>query len=66
MGFAAARAGQLAAFRRGLVDAARGARAALATRQPLAPTTRTRLAEIRRHKPGLIARARRHVRERLI
>jgi GT2 family glycosyltransferase len=66
MGFAAARAGQLAAFRRGLVDAVRGARAALATRHPLAPATRTRLAEIRRHKPGLVARARRHVRERLI
>lgn len=66
MGFAATRAGQLGAFRRGLIDAARGARAALATRRPLAPATRARLAEIRRLKPNLLARARRHLREQLI
>jgi GT2 family glycosyltransferase len=66
VGFAAARAGELAAFRRGLVDAVRGARAALVTRRPLASATRARLAEIRRLRPGLVARARRHLRERLI
>jgi GT2 family glycosyltransferase len=66
MGFASARAGELGAYRRGVVDAARGAGAALATRRVLAPRTRARLREIRRLKPGLIARARRHVRERLI
>jgi GT2 family glycosyltransferase len=66
MGFASARAGQLAAYRRGLVDAVRGAPAALATRRPLAHATRARLADIRRLKPGLLARARRHLREQLI
>ena len=66
MGFASARAGELGAYRRGVVDAARGAGAALATRRVLTPRTRARLREIRRLKPGLIARARRHVRERLI
>jgi GT2 family glycosyltransferase len=66
VGFAAARAGQLAAFRRGLADALRGAPAALATRHPLRHATRRRLSHIRRLKPGLVARARRHLRERLI
>jgi GT2 family glycosyltransferase len=66
MGFASARAGQLAAYRRGLVDAVRGAPAALATRRPLTHATRARLAQIRRLKPGLLARARRHFREQLI
>jgi hypothetical protein len=32
----------------------------------LSPATRRRLAEIRRLRPGLIARARRHIREPLI
>jgi GT2 family glycosyltransferase len=66
MGFASARAGQLGAYRRGVADAVRGAGAALATRRVLARTTRARLAEIRRLKPGPIARVRRHVSERLI
>jgi GT2 family glycosyltransferase len=66
MGFASARAGELSAYRRGLVDAARGAGAALATRRVLRPPARARLRELRRLKPGLIARARRHLRERLI
>jgi GT2 family glycosyltransferase len=66
MGFASARAGQFAAYRRGLLDAVRGAPAALATRRPLAHDTRARLARIRSLKPGLIARARRHLREQLI
>ena len=66
MGFASARAGQLGAYRRGLVDAVRGAPAALATRRPLTRPTRRRLAQIRSLKPGLLASARRHLRERLI
>jgi hypothetical protein len=66
MGFAAARAGQLGAYRRGVADAVRGARRALATRRALAPATRARLAHLRRLRPGVIARARRHIRERLI
>jgi GT2 family glycosyltransferase len=66
MGFASARAGELGAFRRALVDAARGARAALATRRPLSRETQARLRELRRLKPGLLARALRHARERLI
>ena len=66
MGFASARAGELAAYRRGIVDAVRGARAALATRHAIHPTTRQRLRTIRRLRPGFIARVRRHVRENLI
>jgi GT2 family glycosyltransferase len=66
MGFASARAGELRAYRRGVTDAVRGTRAALATRRVLSRTTRTRLAEIRRLKPGLLALVRRHIRERLI
>jgi len=66
MGFAAARAGELGAYRRGLVDAVRGAPAALRTRRVLSPVTRARLVEIRRLQPGLVARARRHLCERLI
>jgi GT2 family glycosyltransferase len=66
MGFAAARAGELAAYRRALVDAVRGARAARATRVPLSPDAYARLRSIRALKPGLLARIRRHARERLI
>lgn len=66
MGFAAARAGELAAYRRGLVDAVRGAGRALATRQPLSRITARRLRRIRALKPGIAARVARHVRERLI
>jgi hypothetical protein len=66
MGFAAARAGELRAFGRALVDAVRGAPAAWRTRHVLSPSTRARLAQLRRLEPGLVARARRHLRERLI
>ena len=66
MGFASARAGELTAYRRGIVDALRGARAALATRHAITPTTRRRLRDIRRLRPGFIARVRRHVGENLI
>lgn len=66
MGFASVRAGELAAYRRGVTDALRGAPAALATRRVLSRSTRTHLAELRRLRPGLLARARRHLRERLI
>jgi GT2 family glycosyltransferase len=66
MGFAALRAGELGAYRRGLVDAARGARAALATRSPLSPATYARLDAIRSLRPSVLARIRRHTREQLI
>jgi GT2 family glycosyltransferase len=66
MGFAATRAGELAAYRRGLADALRGARPALASRRPLSPATARRLCRIRALKPGVLARIARHVRERLI
>jgi len=66
MGFAALRAGELGAFRRAIVDAARGARHALDTRVPLSPGGYARLAAIRGFKPSLSARVIRHLRERLI
>ena len=66
MGFAAARAGELSTYRRALLDAARGARGALATRRPIAPATRARRRAIRALRPGLLARALRHLREPLI
>jgi GT2 family glycosyltransferase len=66
MGFASARAGELAAYRRGIGDAIRGARAARATRRPISRTTRKRLAALHRFKPGFVARVRRHIREQLI
>lgn len=66
MGFSAARAGELGAFRRGLLDGVRGARAALATRRPLTRGTYRRLRGLRTLRPGVVARIRRHVRERLI
>ena len=66
MGFASARAGHLAAYRRGITDAVKGARAALASRQPISRATRRRLGGIHRFKPGVLARIRRHVREPLI
>jgi hypothetical protein len=66
MGFASARAGELGAYRRGILDAVRGARAAVATRHVLSRETRARLAEIRRLKPGVLARVRRHLKEQLI
>ncbi len=66
MGFASARAGQLAAYRRGILDAVRGARAALATRRQLSRATRARLRDIRALRPSPLARIRRHLREPLI
>jgi GT2 family glycosyltransferase len=66
MGFAAARAGEVGAYRRALVDAVRGASTARATAAPLSPRAYARLREIRALKPGLLARALRHARERLI
>jgi GT2 family glycosyltransferase len=66
MALASARAGQLAAYRRALRDAVRGARAALATRRPLSRETYARLAAIRALKPGPVRLAVRHLRERLI
>ncbi len=66
MGFAAVRAGEIRAYARGIRDAVRGARAALATRAPLSAHAAARWREIRALKPGLVARAVRHVREQLI
>ncbi|MBI2216271.1 MAG: glycosyltransferase family 2 protein [Candidatus Rokubacteria bacterium] len=66
MAFAAARAGEIRAWARGVRDAVRGAPVALASRQPLPPSASARLAAIRALKPGVLARVRRHVRERLI
>jgi GT2 family glycosyltransferase len=66
MGFAATRAGQLGAWRRGVIDAVRGAPRALATRQAISKTTARRLQVVRALKPSIVARAARHLRERLI
>jgi GT2 family glycosyltransferase len=66
MAFTAARAGHLGAYLRGVGDGIIGARRALATRKPLTPPAWRRLRRIRALKPGVVARARRHVRERLI
>jgi GT2 family glycosyltransferase len=66
MGFAAVRAGEIRAWARGVRDAVRGGSAALATRRPLAATTDARLRAIRAFKPGVLARVKRHVTERLI
>jgi hypothetical protein len=66
MAFAALRAGELRAWVRGVADGLRGADAALATRRALRPATYDRLRRIRALKPGVIARVRRHVSQRLI
>src|SRR5882672_6565935 len=66
MGFASARAGQLAAFARGVVDASRDAGQALRTRRAMSRETARRIARIRALKPSVAARALRHARERLI
>jgi GT2 family glycosyltransferase len=66
MGFTAARAGELSAWARGLVDAVRGAPRALATRKAMSRATVERLRGLRALKPSLAARAVRHFRERLI
>jgi GT2 family glycosyltransferase len=66
MGFAAVRAREMRAFVRGVRDAVAGRRAALADRRPLSPETYARIRALRALKPSLVARVRRHVRERLI
>jgi GT2 family glycosyltransferase len=66
MAYTAARAGELGAWARGVVDAARGSRRALRTRRPMSVETSRRLARIRALKPSIAARALRHARERLI
>jgi GT2 family glycosyltransferase len=66
MAFTAARAGHLGAYARGVRDGIVGARRALATRQTLTGPARRRLRRIRALEPGVVARARRHLRERLI
>jgi GT2 family glycosyltransferase len=66
LAFCAARAGQLGAWARGLADGVRGARPALASRRPLAAEAYARLGDVWAFRPGPVARARRHLRERLI
>lgn len=66
MGFAAARAGELGAFARGVADGMRGSARALRTRRAMSPATARRLSEIRALKPSLLARVKRHAREALI
>ena len=66
MAFAATRAGEVGAWCRGVIDAARGAPRALATRRVMSKTTARRLRALRRLKPSIVARAARHARERLI
>ena len=66
MGFAAVRAGEVAAYVRGVRDALAGARAAVADRRPLARETYARIRSVRALKPSILARIRRHVTEQLI
>ena len=66
MAYTAARAGELRAWARGVVDAVRGSRRALRTRRPMSVETSRQLARIRALKPSIAARALRHARERLI
>jgi GT2 family glycosyltransferase len=66
MGVAAARAGEVGAFVRGLRDALAGARAALVDRRPLDRETYARLRAVRALKPSVLARVRRHLGERPI
>lgn len=66
MAFCSLRAGEVGAFTRGVCDALAGAREAVADRRPLTPETYARIRAVRALKPGVVARIRRHVRERLI
>ena len=66
MGFASARAGELAAFARGVVDESRDAGQALRTRRAMSRETARRLRTIRALQPSIASRAWRHARERLI
>jgi len=66
MGFCATRAGELRAYARGVRDGLRGARAALASRSPLSADAYARLRTAHAYRPGVVARALRHLRERLI
>lgn len=66
MAFCAARAGHWRTFLHGVRDAVRGAPAALATRRPLSRAAADRLSAVRALRPGPLARALRHARQRLI
>jgi GT2 family glycosyltransferase len=66
MAFCAARAGEMRTWARGVIDGVRGAREALASRSPLTADGYARLRELQRFRPSVVARIRRHVRERLI
>ncbi len=66
MAFAAARAGELTAWARGVADAVAGRAQALQTRRPMSSETARRLRRIRALRPSIAARIMRHVRSRLI
>ncbi len=66
MAFASARAGQWPSYLRGVWDGLRGVPQALATRAPLTPAAYRRLRHIRRFEPSVLAKTRRHWRERPI
>src|SRR5262249_11491932 len=66
MAFTAARAGELAAWARGVADAGGGSGGAWGTRGRMTPGPGQGWARIRAQKPSVRARAVRHARERLI
>ena len=66
MATSSTRAGHGGAFARGVGDAVRGSRAALDSRRALSRPTYRRLRDIRRGAPSILAKARRHLRERPI
>jgi GT2 family glycosyltransferase len=66
MAFCALRAGHVGPWARGVIDGVRGARAALATRRALTSDAYARLRDLRRFRPSVAARIKRHVGERLI
>lgn len=66
MAFTSARAGEFRGYVRGLRDGLVGVPRALATRRPMSRATSRRLRHIRRLAPGLLAKVRRHLEERLI
>jgi GT2 family glycosyltransferase len=66
MAFCAARAGVTRTGARGFIDGVRGAHQALASRRALTRDACARLRDLQRHRPSVVARIKRHVRERLI
>jgi GT2 family glycosyltransferase len=66
MATSSVRAGEGRAFARGLLDGITKSRSALSSRRPLSRSTYRRLRGVRRNAPGVLAKARRHLRERPI